>query len=103
MIRVFAYRQGGYYRLFVTGHANYHAGEDIVCAGVSALCCSLAAYAKSSPNCRHLRCYVAPGEVFLACRGGLGAGFDTVVGGLAQIAASYPDHVRIEAAEGCRI
>ena len=103
MIRVFAYRQGGYYRLLVTGHADYHAGEDIVCAGVSALSCALVAHAKRSPDCHHLRCSVAPGEVFLACRGGLGAGFDTVLGGLALIAEQYPQHVCIEVAEGCRI
>jgi uncharacterized protein YsxB (DUF464 family) len=97
VIEVFAYRHGGYYRLFVTGHAGYHPGEDIVCAGVSALTGALIGYAEQSRECRHLRSVLRPGEAFLAVRGGLGAGFDMVVQGLARIAAAYPDHVRVTA------
>ena len=96
MIRVFSHRCGGKYRLYVTGHANYAPGNDIVCAGVSALVGSLVRYAQSNPACRRLRCNVRSGEVFLSCRGGLGAGFDMVIGGLAAIAASYPLCVRVE-------
>ncbi len=95
MIEVYAARRGGNYRLFVSGHADYHPGEDIVCAGVSALTGALIGYAEQSPDCRHLRARVQPGEAFLCCRGGLGAGFDIVVGGLCRIAAAYPDHVRV--------
>ncbi len=96
MIRVFSHRCGGKYRLYVTGHAGYAPGNDIVCAGVSALVGALVQYAKANPACRHLRCNMQSGEVFLSCRGGLGAGFDMIVGGLAAIAASYPDHVAVE-------
>lgn len=96
MIRVFAHRQGGKYRLYVTGHADYCPGNDVVCAGASALVGALVHYAAHSPNCRHLRCQTRSGEVFLSCRGGLGAGFDMIVEGLAAIAAAYPDHVRVE-------
>ncbi len=95
MIEVFSYRHGGYCRLFVTGHANYNPGEDIVCAGVSALTGALVGYARQSPDCRHLRVSVRPGEVFLCVRGDLCAGFDMIVGGLCRIAAAYPDHVRV--------
>ncbi len=100
MIEIYAYRKGGYYRLYVSGHANYHPGEDIVCAGVSALVGALVGYAKASPDCRHLRASMRSGEVFLCCRGGLGTGFDMIVGGLSRIAKTYPDHVRIVTASG---
>ena len=102
MIEIFAYRNGGYYRLYVTGHADYHPGNDVVCAGVSALTGALLAYASRSPDCRHLRCFSERGTAFLACRGGLGTAFEAVAEGLSQIAASYPDHVRYTrlAAEG---
>jgi uncharacterized protein YsxB (DUF464 family) len=96
MIRIFSYRCGGKYRLYVTGHADFAPGNDIVCAGVSALVGALVQYARQSPACRHLRCHVQKGEVFLSCRGGLGAGFDITVGGLSAIAASYPAHVRVQ-------
>ena len=96
MIAVFSHRCGGKYRLYVKGHADYAPGNDIVCAGVSALIGALVGYAKQNSACRHLRCSMQPGEVFLSCRGGLGAGFDMIVGGLAAIAASYPDHVRVQ-------
>ncbi len=96
MIRVFSHRCGGKYRLYVTGHADYAPGNDIVCAGVSALIGALVQYAKTSPACRHLRCRMEAGEAFLSCRGGLGAGFDMIVGGLAAIAASYPEHVTVQ-------
>jgi len=96
MITVFSHRKGGNYRLYVTGHADYAPGNDIVCAGVSALVGALVAHAGKSPSCHHLRCHVRAGEVFLSCRGGLGVGFDVVLGGLAAIAAAYPDHVRVQ-------
>jgi uncharacterized protein YsxB (DUF464 family) len=82
--------------LLVTGHAQYAKGPDVVCAGVSALVGALVKYAESAPACRHLRRSIESGEVFLSCRGGLGAGFDMILTGLTAIAAAYPDHVRIE-------
>ena len=96
MIRVYAERRGSRCRLFVEGHANFSKGPDVVCAGVSALVGALVSYAAESPACRHMRQSVRPGEVFLSCRGGLGAGFDMVLKGLSAIAECYPDCVRIE-------
>lgn len=96
MIRVYADRRGSRCRLLVTGHAQYAKGPDIVCAGVSALVGALVKYADAAPACHHLRRSVQNGEVFLSCRGGLGAGFDMILTGLAAIAAAYPDHVSIE-------
>lgn len=98
MIRVYAERKGGRCRLFVTGHANEGKDRDAVCAGVSALTEALVLYADATPACRHLRRSVRAGEVFFSCRGGLGAGFDLVVGGLRAIANAYPEHLCIERA-----
>ena len=96
MIEIFSYRHGGKCRLFVTGHAEYSPGNDIVCAGVSALVGALARYASESPRYRHVRCRMQKGDAFFACGEGAEDGFDMIVGGLAAIAASYPDHVRVQ-------
>ena len=93
MIEVFSYRNGGKCRLYVQGHAAYHPGNDIVCAGVSALVGALAQYAKG--HYRHVRCHTKAGNAFLAAGDGAGDGFDMIVQGLAAIARSYPDHVRV--------
>lgn len=95
MIRVFAKRRGGYYRLFVEGHAGYAPGHDIVCAGVSALTGALLALASTQAECRHLRTHAAKGELFLCCRGGLGKAYDATLLGLYGIAAQYPGCVSI--------
>ena len=95
MIEVFSYRNGGKCRLYVCGHAAYHPGNDIVCAGVSALVGALAQYA--ARHYRHVRCRLEEGNAFLAAGGGAEEGFDMAVQGLAAIAASYPDYVRVHA------
>ena len=96
MIRVYPYRKRGYYRLYVTGHADFNPGEDVVCAGVSALVCALLSFALQSADCKHLRHFAKKGEVFLSCRGGLGAAYDAVLLGLRRIAEQYPMHVCVE-------
>ncbi|MBE6703233.1 MAG: ribosomal-processing cysteine protease Prp [Ruminococcaceae bacterium] len=95
MIRVYAWRQADRCRLFVLGHANSGAERDIVCAGVSALTGALVFQAVQSEYCRHTRYRMAPGEIFLSCRG-LGDGFETVISGLTAIARQYPAHLQIE-------
>lgn len=99
MIEVFAHRKGGYYRLYITGHANYQPGNDVVCAGVSALSGALASFAAENPHCRHLRCNLGKGELFLSCRGGLGNAWNAIIKGLCAIAESYPLHVQIKSLE----
>ena len=95
MITVFSYREGGKCRIYVEGHAEYCPGNDIVCAGVSALIGALAHYATSSPDCHRVRCQMRSGDAFLAYNSEAGSGFDMIVGGLAAIAAAYPAHVRV--------
>lgn len=96
MIRIFAYRKGGCFRFYATGHAEYHPGEDVVCAGVSALTGALISYAASCADCRHLRWHCASGEAFLSCRGLARSVSDAILLGLSQIAAVYPEHVCVE-------
>ena len=93
MIEVYSYRYGGKCRLLVTGHAAYSPGNDIVCAGVSALVGALARYA--ADHYEHVRCSMRSGEMFLAAGNGAQNGFDMIVEGLAAIGAAYPDHVRV--------
>ncbi len=95
MIEVFSYRQGGKCRLYVKGHAEYCPGNDIVCAGVSALIGALAQYADKHSHYRHVRCHMQKGDAFFACGDGAEDGFDMIVQGLAAIAAAYPAHVRV--------
>ena len=95
MICVFADRQGGRYRLLVEGHAEHHADAASICAAVSVLTQSLVRFACDAPDCRHLRWSVERGRVFLSCRAGLGNAFEMVLGGLAELADTYPECVRV--------
>ena len=95
MIEIFSHRKGGKCRSFVTGHAEYCPGNDIVCAGVSALVCTLVQYATQSASYRRVRSHVQKGDAFFASADGAQDGFDMIVGGLAAIAAAYPDHVKV--------
>ena len=81
--------------MYVQGHAEYCPGNDIVCAGVSALVGALAAYALGHPHYRHVRCRMQKGDAFFACSSGAEDGFDMITQGLAAIAAGYPEHVRV--------
>ena len=92
MIRVYANRKGAHCRLLVTGHAQGDAEQGVICAGVSALAGALALHAATFP---HARYHMAPGEVFVSCRG-LGDCFELIIKGLQAIAAAYPDQVKIE-------
>ncbi len=82
--------------MLVQGHAEYNPGNDIVCAGVSALVGALAQYAAAHPHYRHVRCRMQKGDAFFACSDGAEDGFDMIVQGLAAIAAAYPDCVRVQ-------
>ncbi|MBC5823909.1 MAG: ribosomal-processing cysteine protease Prp [Candidatus Eremiobacteraeota bacterium] len=93
-------RQGGrFVELRVRGHAGLApAGQDVACAGVSALVLS-AAYGLR----RHCRASVdltdhPAGEFTLRTRGGgtaAAAVLNTAVSGLRAIARSYPGYVKV--------
>lgn len=94
MIEIYADKTGGRYRLYARGHAEPSEDRDIVCAGVSALIEGLVLYAKGRAACRHLRCNISSGEVFLACRGGLEGAFEATLCGLLHICRLYPAHLK---------
>lgn len=98
MIEIRAVCRAGRCSLTAHGHAGAAAqGQDIVCAGVSALvhtlAAALAAFAVDGAETR-----LAAGQAALACAdGGLSRTlFYQAVLGLALIARRYPSHVRLE-------
>lgn len=100
MIRVRHRFGGNLHSLVVVGHADHSEhGNDIVCAGTSAIVYSLLGWLENHKHelpflIRHER----SGEALIFCRGGGEAdtAFQMAVIGLAQIAQKYPDHVAVE-------
>ena len=94
----------GNYTLAVVGHAGQApAGQDIVCAGVSALVGSLAKMLEQNrPQCERLGILLEQGcgciTVHPSCdfKEGCQRAFETVLCGLEQIAKQYPSYIRLE-------
>lgn len=83
------------------GHAGYNPGNDVVCAGASAIAYALAGYLH---NCGgHLWTIVREkldsGDLELCCTGDemVGEVYRMALIGLLQLEAAYPGHVRVEA------
>jgi len=97
MTRVYAERDGNRYSIFANGHAT---GSPEVCAAVSGILYALAGYVRNASDGSTLAYdeKLESGNVRLHFRGGAGAGgaFDMAVIGLKQIAAQYPDFLRVE-------
>ena len=83
------------YRVFLSGHADYEPGNDIVCAAVSALVWAWLTYA-CSRRVRWRERVLEKGRARLVCRGGarLRPAFASLALGLEQIARQYPRHLR---------
>lgn len=97
MIRITAERSGGICRLVVDGHAGYNPGNDIVCAGVSAIVRTLAEWMKRHEPSAWVRC--ESGKAVVTMRDGSAescAVFEAAVGGLRDVAARYGEWVRVE-------
>lgn len=92
MIEANAYRTAQGYCLEVVGHADYACGDDIVCAAVSALVESLAAYLEEYDTDCTSDADLADGYamITLAERN---AAYDMAVCGLSAMADKYPDNV----------
>lgn len=91
------------YRVTAVGHAGAgEHGSDPVCAAVSALICTLAAYARQLGTAATR---LEPGNAFVAlaprrrCRPVAELVFDVLCGGLSLIARQYPDNVRYRVEE----
>lgn len=100
MIRVRYQRDGDSHSLTMDGHADYAGhGEDIVCAGASAIVCSLLGWLEN--NSEDLGCCssdVHSGSLKLYCEGGekTATAFEVTIIGLLQLEDSYEDHIQIE-------
>lgn len=91
-------RDGESHTLSVNGHAGYaEKGQDIVCAGVSAIVYALIGWLENN-----IESYVSiderNGEVVIACEGDeqVEAVFYMAAIGIENIANTYPDHVEID-------
>ena len=82
-------------RLEAAGHAGFApAGQDIVCAGASALVCALAG-ALDALGAQGVQRTLCAGHAAIAAddRADVRAAFTVAVTGLRQLAAAYPGHV----------
>lgn len=100
MIRVRYRTDDTSHSISVVGHAGYDGhGNDIVCAGVSAITYALLGWLENHRDeLEYLHTSVSSGDVQVDCAGGKDtrAVFEATVIGLEQIALKYPDHVLIE-------
>ena len=90
------------------GHAGYAPkGQDIVCAGVSALCMALLGRLETLHDegiLRLVKCSAADGEACAEVRTDADAikalitrhTFETVLAGFQALEEAYPEHVRVE-------
>ena len=101
MIGVKAWSRGEEYGLTMKGHAEYNPGNDVVCAGSSAIAFALAGYLHNCGghlwgiDCEKLD----SGDLELRCTGDemVGEAYRMAVIGLLQLEAAYPGHVQVEA------
>lgn len=100
MIRVRYRRADDSHNLVMEGHADYaRHGEDIVCAGASAIVFALLGWLENySEDLSCIDTEVSSGDVTIACIGGerTAAAFEMTAIGLMQLADSYPAHVEVD-------
>ena len=88
------------YELTVTGHAGYsNHGNDIVCAGVSAITYTLLGFLDQHwDDVENISAKTESGYAHIACKGGekVSTAFDMAMIGLQQIAMKYPKHVTVD-------
>ena len=100
MVMVVVERRGDLRSLSMEGHAGYNQGNDIVCAGCSALAYALMGWiANASEHIEDIdELFEDSGCVRIRAQGDgyYGSAFDLTVIGLMQIAKMYPENVRVE-------
>ena len=100
MIRARYNRDGETHTLSVNGHAGYgEKGQDIVCAGVSAIVFALIGWLENnSEDATFVSVDENGGEVVIVCEGDeqVSAVFYMAAIGIENIMNTYPDHVDIE-------
>lgn len=99
MIEVAYYGGGPDHKLEVKGHAGYSDhGNDIVCAGVSAITFTLLGFLDNHmDDIESISAQTKSGHACITCKGGdtTAIAFDMALIGLQQIAMKYPKHVTI--------
>lgn len=102
MLRVRYRTDGRAHSLVMVGHANYaDKGNDIVCAGASAILYALLGWMENNgDDLEDISTNVEPGESWVNCEGGekTATAFEMACIGLEQLANSYPDHVEFDSA-----
>ena len=99
MIEIVLSSQGEEHRLTMTGHADYCPGNDIVCAGASAIAYALLGYLHNAGE--HLgemvEERVLPGDLRVDCLGDemVGECYKMALIGFLQLEAAYPDYVDV--------
>ena len=93
MIRTYARREGERFCLYVTGHAGEGEQGARVCAAVSVLVGMLVGYARTRPDCCHVRAMMVGGNCSLSCTGGIGEVFELIIATLSRLAAENPSHM----------
>lgn len=102
MIRVTLRQMDDAYELRMEGHAGYQPGNDIVCAGASALAYALMGTVLNLRNQgEHVRIAAAEaesGSAWVYCEGDevAGAVFLSASVGFLQLEKAYPAHVQVE-------
>jgi uncharacterized protein YsxB (DUF464 family) len=99
MVTVKVNTAGDQAQLTLQGHAGYNPGNDIVCAGASAVVTALACWLQNSRHWLREEPVVKllPGDVLLQARGGVEMmeAYRVATAGLQCLAASYPGHVQV--------
>jgi len=98
MITVKADLEGDEMSFSMHGHANYNPGNDIVCAGCSAICYALLGMlANLQDHIESLDTIEESGNVEVLCVGDemTKMAFTMAVVGILQIEKKYPNYVRV--------
>ena len=96
MTKVRASRYGDVFRISAGDHAGYQPGNDVVCAGISALTQSLLLWCANEPDVVILSQRCNPGDFALEVSGKAAeAPFEAAILGLLGIEQSYPESVRV--------
>lgn len=97
MIRVTVGSAGGVHRLVVEGHAGYNPGNDIVCAGVSAIVHTLAEWMKRHEPSAWVRQESGRAVVTARCESEAScAVFEAAVEGLREMGVRYGEWVTVD-------
>lgn len=96
MIDVGFFREDKQYRLIISGHAGYAPeGQDIVCAAISALLCTLVGYLPTVKKCRYRICRMQKGYAEIVCSFEGEEALKMVCIGALQVSEQYPMYVRL--------